>query len=60
MKKTGEDKPLVKGQDYYIDKGRYVFTERYLVERGFCCENGCRHCPYGFKKDASKNGKSQD
>ncbi|MES2853673.1 MAG: DUF5522 domain-containing protein, partial [Bacteroidota bacterium] len=20
------------------------------LKRGNCCGNGCRHCPYGFKK----------
>ena len=45
------DKTLVKDIDYYIDKnGLYVFTAKYLLERGYCCKNGCRHCPYGFKK----------
>jgi hypothetical protein len=24
----------------------FVFTASYLAERGYCCENGCRHCPY--------------
>lgn len=37
--------------DFYIENGLYVFTEKYLLERGYCCQNGCRHCPYGFKKD---------
>jgi hypothetical protein len=23
-----------------------VFTARFLLRRGFCCESGCRHCPY--------------
>ncbi|MBA3767467.1 MAG: hypothetical protein H0W99_10850 [Acidobacteria bacterium] len=23
-----------------------VFTAHYLLQRGFCCENDCRHCPY--------------
>jgi hypothetical protein len=40
-----------KTEDYYIGKdGKLVFTEQYLLKRGFCCQNGCRHCPYGFKK----------
>lgn len=40
-----------KTEDYYIDKnGRFVFTAHYLKKRGYCCQNGCRHCPYGFKK----------
>ncbi|MBM3464683.1 MAG: hypothetical protein FJX76_21510 [Armatimonadetes bacterium] len=36
--------------DYYIENGLYVFTERYLMRRGWCCGNGCRHCPYGYEK----------
>jgi hypothetical protein len=28
-----------------------VLTSRYLLRRGYCCEQGCRHCPYGFVKD---------
>lgn len=23
-----------------------VFTRFYLEDRGFCCQQGCRHCPY--------------
>lgn len=38
------------GVDFYIENGFYVFTEKYLKERGYCCKNGCRHCPYGYKK----------
>ncbi|HWS98345.1 MAG TPA: DUF5522 domain-containing protein [Candidatus Methylomirabilis sp.] len=26
-----------------------MFAEYYLRERGYCCTNGCRHCPYGFE-----------
>jgi hypothetical protein len=29
----------------------FVFTEKFLRERGYCCESGCRHCPYGFRRD---------
>jgi len=39
---------LVEGLDYYIEKGLYVFTEHYLLKRGYCCQSGCRHWPYGF------------
>ena len=42
---------LVEGVHFYYE-GRYVvFTELYLRERGYCCESGCRHCPYGFRRD---------
>lgn len=38
------------GEDYYIEDGFYVFTESYLKKRGYCCESGCRHCPFGFEE----------
>jgi hypothetical protein len=39
--------PLEEGVDYYLTKEGYrVMTEKYLRERGYCCGNGCRHCPY--------------
>lgn len=37
---------FVEGRDYYFDDGLMVLTEGYLLRRGFCCHNGCRHCPY--------------
>ncbi len=39
-----------KNIDFYVEDGNLVFTETYLKKRGYCCESGCRHCPYGFKK----------
>jgi Family of unknown function (DUF5522) len=43
---------LVEGIDYYIENGFVVFTAHYLRNRGYCCESGCRHCPYGFLRKA--------
>lgn len=37
-------------EDYYFDGPYLVFTEAYHRKRGFCCQSGCRHCPYGFVK----------
>jgi hypothetical protein len=38
-------------QDYYTtEEGYIVFTEAYHLKRGYCCQSGCRHCPYGFDK----------
>lgn len=35
--------------NYYFDtNGLLVFTEAYLLSRGDCCGNGCRHCPYDY------------
>jgi len=38
--------PLVEGRDYYLEGAAMVFTARFLLRRGYCCESGCRHCPY--------------
>jgi len=37
---------LIEGEDYYSEGPAIVFTARYLRRRGYCCESGCRHCPY--------------
>ena len=40
--------PLVEGIDfYYNEQGYMVLTEAYLLRRGHCCGNGCKHCPFG-------------
>ena len=42
-------------EDYYLsEEGYIVFTEAYHLKRGYCCQSGCRHCPYGFGKSGSK------
>lgn len=38
--------PLIEGLTYYVEHGRWVFTEQYHLLRGICCGSGCRHCPY--------------
>ncbi len=43
-------KELKEGDFYMSSDGYKVFTEQYHLKRGYCCENGCRHCPYDFKK----------
>ena len=40
--------PLEDGDFYLSEEGYKVFTEQYLLKRGYCCESGCRHCPYGY------------
>jgi hypothetical protein len=40
---------LAEGIDYYFnEQGYLVFTAKYLLNRGFCCGNGCSNCPYGY------------
>ncbi|MCW5909434.1 MAG: hypothetical protein KIT62_00080 [Cyclobacteriaceae bacterium] len=36
--------------DYYWENGLLVFTAAYHLKRGYCCNSGCRHCPYRDKK----------
>jgi hypothetical protein len=42
-----KDAELQEGVDYYVEDGLLVFTAAFLRKRGYCCESGCRHCPYG-------------
>lgn len=37
------------GVHYYMENNYFVFTELYHLMKGQCCQNGCRHCVYGFK-----------
>ncbi|HJQ35193.1 MAG TPA: DUF5522 domain-containing protein [Pyrinomonadaceae bacterium] len=50
-----EQRPaLVEGEDFYREGAYVVFTARYHLRRGYCCESGCRHCPYrGGREGAS-------
>jgi hypothetical protein len=41
----------IEGIDYYInEQGLVVLTEKYHLDRGYCCGNGCRHCPYEYER----------
>ncbi len=43
-------KQFEEDEDYYFNNdGLVVFTAAYLLERGYCCGNGCKNCPYNFK-----------
>lgn len=48
---------FVEGRDYYFDAGLLVMTEDYLRRRGYCCENGCRHCPYGYSRSLKQENR---
>lgn len=39
-------KTFVEGEHYYLENGLVVLTENYHKDRGYCCGNKCRHCPY--------------
>jgi len=42
---------LIEGEDYYNEGGLIVFTALYHLKRGYCCNSGCRHCPYKKSPD---------
>ena len=33
-------------EDFYYEGPYLVFTAAYHLKRGYCCNSGCRHCPY--------------
>ncbi|HET7104924.1 MAG TPA: DUF5522 domain-containing protein [Terracidiphilus sp.] len=33
-------------EDFYMEGANIVFTAAYHLKRGYCCNSGCRHCPY--------------
>lgn len=41
---------LIEGVHYYMnDDGYLVMTAQYHLERGYCCGNGCLHCPFNYE-----------
>ena len=45
---AAHDRAVGAGDPTYVDPatGFTVMTREYLLARGYCCESGCRHCPY--------------
>lgn len=45
---AAHDEAVEAGQSGYLDPGSglFVMTAVYLHDRGWCCDCGCRHCPY--------------
>ncbi len=48
-----EGRALVEGEDFYMEGRALVFTELYHLRRGYCCESGCRHCPFRVERNTS-------
>jgi hypothetical protein len=41
---------LIEGIDFYYNiDGYIVLTEKYHLDKGFCCGNGCKHCPFKYE-----------
>ena len=41
-----ESAPPLEAEDFYYENGLMVFTAAYHLKRGYCCNSGCRHCPF--------------
>lgn len=41
---------------YFTEEGYVVWTEIYHLKRGYCCQSGCRHCPYDNSPAAHRTG----
>ncbi len=40
-------KDFTEGTDFYFnEQGLMVLTEAYHLKKGYCCGQGCLHCPY--------------
>ena len=49
------EKEAEEGVDFYYEGPFLVFTGHYLRARGYCCESGCRHCPWGFASNERRD-----
>ena len=57
MKGFSKIEKLDKDEYYYSPEGYVVFTEKYHLKRGYCCQSNCKHCP--FKKEIKKKKKDE-
>lgn len=40
----------IEGVHYYLNEdGFVVLTEKFHLERGHCCGNGCKNCPFDYQ-----------
>jgi len=45
-----KENKFIEETHFYINKEGYmVLTEKYHLEKGFCCGMGCLHCPYQYE-----------
>jgi len=41
---------LKEGVHYYRNEdGFIVLTEKYHLDKGYCCGHGCQHCPFNYE-----------
>ena len=42
-------KKIIDDEDEYEAGSFEPLSAEYLLERGYCCGNGCKNCPYEYK-----------
>jgi hypothetical protein len=49
------------GEAGYLDPrtGLFVLTASFLADRGSCCGQGCRHCPYLGAREPRTDGPNE-
>ncbi len=52
-------KELDASEFYLSPEGYIIYTEKYHLKRGYCCKNGCKHCPFGYNKKTGKFDKEK-
>lgn len=55
MNKVEKDKPKKNKFYYFSDSSLLVFTKEYHLNRGYCCNNFCKHCPFKHKLSERSN-----
>lgn len=55
MKEFSRIGQLEPDEYYYSNEGYVVFTEKYHLKRGYCCQSGCKHCPYDYKNKVKRS-----
>ena len=53
--KNRNDDKIIEHIDYHIENGKNVFSAWYLLKRGYCCDEGCRNCPYRIQHWGGKS-----
>ena len=52
LRVSSQEEPM-----YYMENGLMVFTRAFHLKRGYCCQSGCRHCPWDFGKESELGSK---
>ena len=55
MQRFSKIQTLEKDEYYYSKEGYIIFTKKYHLKRGYCCNNMCKHCPFKKENKEKKN-----